>query len=48
LATTSARWRAEFCADPDFLRGVLRDGNARAAAIASRTLSEVHALMGTG
>jgi tryptophanyl-tRNA synthetase len=40
--------RAELAADPGYLRQVLREGNARAAAIASRTLTEVHALMGTG
>ena len=40
--------RAELAADPGVLREVLRDGNARASAIASRTLTEVHALMGTG
>ena len=40
--------RTSLAADPGILRQVLRDGNARAAAIASRTLTEVHALMGTG
>ena len=40
--------RAELAADPGYLRQVLREGNARAGAIASRTLTEVHALMGTG
>ncbi|MGN6677293.1 MAG: tryptophan--tRNA ligase [Streptosporangiaceae bacterium] len=40
--------RAELAADPGHLRQVLREGNARAAAIASRTLTEVHSLMGTG
>jgi len=40
--------RVEFAADVGLLRDVLREGNARAAAIASRTLSGVHALMGTG
>ncbi|HKR68701.1 MAG TPA: tryptophan--tRNA ligase [Streptosporangiaceae bacterium] len=40
--------RAELAADPGYLRQVLREGNARAAAIASRTLTEVHSLMGTG
>ncbi len=40
--------RAELAADPRYLRQVLRDGNARAGAIASGTLTEVHALMGTG
>lgn len=38
--------RAELAADPAFLNSVLRTGNATAAAIASRTLAEVHALMG--
>ncbi len=40
--------RAELAADPGYLRQVLRDGNAMAGAVASRTLTEVHALMGTG
>ena len=40
--------RAELAADPGGLRQALREGNARASAIASRTLTEVHALMGTG
>jgi tryptophanyl-tRNA synthetase len=40
--------RAELAADPGYLRQVLRDGNARASVVASRTLAEVHALMGTG
>ena len=40
--------RAALAADPGYLRQVLREGNARAGAIASRTLTEVHALMGTG
>jgi len=40
--------RAALAADSRFLRQVLHDGNARAAAIASGTLTEVHALMGTG
>jgi tryptophanyl-tRNA synthetase len=40
--------RAEFAADVPLLRAVLREGNARAAAIAARTLTGVHALMGTG
>jgi tryptophanyl-tRNA synthetase len=40
--------RADLAADPGFLRQVLREGNARATAIASRTLTDVHALMGTG
>jgi len=39
--------RAELIADRGYLLGVLKDGNARAAAIASRTLSEVAAAMGT-
>src|SRR5262249_9379804 len=40
--------RAELAGDTSFLRQVLREGNARASAVASRTLTEVHALMGTG
>ena len=40
--------RAELAGDTGFLRQVLREGNARANAVASRTLTEVHALMGTG
>jgi tryptophanyl-tRNA synthetase len=40
--------RAELAADPGYLRQVLRAGNARAGAIASGTLTEVHSLMGTG
>jgi len=40
--------RAALAADAGYLRSVLRQGNARAAAIASGTLTEVHALMGTG
>jgi tryptophanyl-tRNA synthetase len=40
--------RAELAADPGYLRQVLREGNASASAVASRTLAEVHALMGTG
>jgi len=40
--------RAELTGDTSFLRQVLREGNARASAVASRTLTEVHALMGTG
>src|SRR5262249_51793726 len=40
--------RAEFSADVGHLRDVLRQGNARAAAIAARTLTGVHALMGMG
>ncbi len=39
--------RAELATDPGYLRGVLRDGNARARAIAGRTLDEVRAAMGT-
>jgi tryptophanyl-tRNA synthetase len=38
--------RAELAADPGYLRRVLREGNARAGAIASRTLTEVNALTG--
>jgi len=40
--------RTELAADPGYLREVLREGNARAGAVASRTLAAVHALMGTG
>ncbi|MGN6794215.1 MAG: tryptophan--tRNA ligase [Streptosporangiaceae bacterium] len=40
--------RAELAADPGYLRQVLREGNARAGAIASGTLTEVHSMMGTG
>jgi len=40
--------RAELAGDTGFLRQVLREGNNRASAVASRTLTEVHALMGTG
>ncbi len=39
--------RAELAADPGYLIGVLRAGNARAAAIAGRTLAEVRDAMGT-
>ena len=38
--------RAALAADPGYLRAVLREGNARAAAVASATLAEVHALIG--
>ena len=40
--------RAKFSADAGLLRDVLREGNAKAAAIAARTLTGVHTLMGTG
>ncbi len=40
--------RAELAGDREYLRQVLREGNARANAVAARTLAEVHALMGTG
>ncbi len=40
--------RAELAADPGYLRAVLRAGNARAAAVASATLADVHALIGMG
>lgn len=40
--------RADLAADPGYLRNVIGEGNARARAIASGTLTEVHALMGTG
>src|SRR5215813_13536134 len=36
--------RAELAGDTSFLRQVLREGNTRASAVASRTLTEVHAL----
>ena len=39
--------RAELIADPGYLRGVLRAGNARAVAIADQTLAEVRDAMGT-
>ena len=39
--------RREFAADPGYLRQVLADGNARARAIADRTLSDVQRLMHT-
>ena len=39
--------RREFAADPGYLRQVLADGNARARAIADRTLSDVQSLMHT-
>jgi tryptophanyl-tRNA synthetase len=40
--------RAELAGDRDYLREVLREGNARANAVAARTLAQVHTLMGTG
>ncbi|WP_265444502.1 tryptophan--tRNA ligase [Flexivirga meconopsidis] len=40
------RRRAEFAADPAYLRDVVRAGNARAAALADRTLADVFELMG--
>jgi tryptophanyl-tRNA synthetase len=40
--------RAELAGELGYLRQVLREGNARANAVAARTLAEVHALMGTG
>jgi tryptophanyl-tRNA synthetase len=40
--------RAELAADPGYLRQVLQAGNATARGIASGTLTEVNALMGTG
>ncbi|GAA2120567.1 hypothetical protein GCM10009759_69590 [Kitasatospora saccharophila] len=46
LTRTIAR-RAELAADRTVLREVLRTGNARANAIADRTLDEVRAAMGT-
>jgi len=45
LAPIRAR-RAELAADPGYARAVLRDGCARARAIAAVTLSEVRAAMG--
>ena len=45
LAPIRAR-RAEYAADPLFLRNVLRDGNERANDIASDTLAEVRSAMG--
>jgi len=39
--------RAELVADRGYLRQVLRSGNARAAAIADRTLADVRVAMGT-
>ena len=39
--------RAAFAADRGYLREVLRSGNARASAIARRTLAEVRTAMGT-
>ena len=39
--------RREFAADPGYLRQVLANGNARAGAIADRTLSDVQSLMHT-
>jgi tryptophanyl-tRNA synthetase len=39
--------RREFAADPGYLRQVLADGNARARAIADRTLADVQSLMHT-
>ncbi|MCP3886243.1 MAG: tryptophan--tRNA ligase, partial [Propionibacteriaceae bacterium] len=37
--------RAELAADEDHLREVLRDGNAKAAAVADQTLAEVREAM---
>lgn len=45
LAQHRAR-RAELLADPGYVREVLRDGNARANAIAEETLADVRAAMG--
>ncbi|MFI6044083.1 tryptophan--tRNA ligase [Nocardia sp. NPDC051321] len=39
--------RSDFARDPDYVRDVLRDGNRRANEVATRTLDEVHAAMGT-
>lgn len=38
--------RAEFATDPAYLETVLRQGNTRAAAIADRTLADVHERLG--
>jgi len=46
FATIRAR-RAELAADPGYARQVLRDGCARARAIAEQTMAEVRAAMGT-
>ncbi|RPK62596.1 Tryptophan--tRNA ligase 2 [Streptomyces sp. ADI96-02] len=46
LAPARAR-RAEYAADPAYVRAVLRAGNERAAQVAERTLEEVRAAMGT-
>jgi tryptophanyl-tRNA synthetase len=46
LAPIRAR-RASFARDPGAVRDILRRGNARAAAIAGRTLEEVRTAMGT-
>lgn len=45
LAAHRAR-RAEFAADPAYLEGVLREGNARAREIAATTLDDVQARLG--
>jgi tryptophanyl-tRNA synthetase len=47
LAPVRAR-RAEYAREPGYVRQVLRDGNERANAIASATLSEVRSAMGMG
>jgi tryptophanyl-tRNA synthetase len=47
LAPLRAR-RAELVRDPAFLRGVLREGNERARALAAGTLADVRRLMHTG
>lgn len=41
------RRRSDFARDPDYVRSVLRDGNRRANEVATHTLDEVHAAMGT-
>ena len=46
LAPLRAR-RAELVRDPGFLKGVLRDGNERARALAADTLAAVRRLMHT-
>ncbi len=40
--------RAELAGDPGYLRAALRQGNAKAASVASATLAEVHARIGMG
>ncbi|MGF0309196.1 tryptophan--tRNA ligase [Rhodococcus sp. IEGM1428] len=47
LLAEHRRRRADMAADPDYVRSVVRHGNARANEIAEQTLSEVRAAMGT-